>query len=118
MDADFYDPQTNIEELSSIASKMISAALEARRALGPGVLESAHEPCLLYGMQKRGIDVESRIVLPLCYDGKIIGAGCRIDMMAERRVIVELKAVGKPMPVHEAQILSCLKLSGKQIGFC
>jgi GxxExxY protein len=112
----FYDYPTSVAELNSITEGIIGAAIQVHRTLGPGLLESAYEACLSYELHKRGLVVESQIVLPIFYDGNIIDAGYRIDMLVERQVIVELKAIERLIPVHEAQIISYLKLSGKKIG--
>lgn len=115
--AAFFDEYpSNIVELNSITDRIIGAALVVHKALGPGLLESAYESCLLYELRKRGIKVVSQVTLPLVYDGKIIDAGYQIDMLVERMVIVELKSVERLVPVHEAQILSYMRLSKKKIG--
>jgi GxxExxY protein len=99
-----------------ISGKVIEAAMRAHSALGPGLLESAYEACLLHELRKLGFKVLSQLTLPLHYDGLAIDAGYRIDFMVEDRVIVELKAVEKILPIHGAQIISYLKLSNKQLG--
>jgi GxxExxY protein len=103
-------------DINQISGKVIEAAMRVHSALGPGLLESAYEACLLHELRKRGFKVLSQLTLPLHYDGLAIDAGYRIDIMVEDRVIVELKAVEKILPIHEAQIISYLKLSNKQLG--
>jgi len=103
-------------DINQISGKIIEAAMRVHSALGPGLLESAYEACLLHELRKLGLMVLSQVTLPLHYDGLSIDAGYRIDLMVEDSVIVELKAVEKILPIHEAQILSYLKISNKQVG--
>jgi GxxExxY protein len=103
-------------ELNEISEKIIGAAIQVHRTLGPGLLEGAYEACLKYELEKQGIKVLSQVGLPLFYDGMKIDLGYRLDLLVEDAVIVELKAVNKITPVHEAQLLSYLKLSGKSLG--
>ncbi len=90
--------------------------MKVHSTLGPGLLESAYEACLIYELRKRGVKVESQMPLPVLYDGVRIDAGYRIDLMVDDAVIVELKTVERLLPVHQAQLLSHLKLSGKRAG--
>ena len=103
-------------ELNVISEKIIGAAMQVHRTLGPGLLESAYEACLKYELEKRGLKVLAQVGLPVIYDGMKINLGYRLDLLVEDSVIVELKAVNKITPVHEAQLLSYLKLSGKRLG--
>ena len=102
--------------LDSITGIIIDAAMKVHSALGPGLLESAYEACLKYELSKRNLVVESQVILPVFYDGIRIDAGYRIDLLVENEIILELKAVEKIIPIHEAQLLSYLKLSNKQVG--
>ena len=102
--------------LDSITGIIIDAAMKVHSALGPGLLESAYEACLKYELSKRNLVVESQVILPVFYDGIRIDAGYRIDLLVENEIIIELKAVEKIIPIHEAQLLSYLKLSNKQVG--
>ena len=86
------------------------------RALGPGLLESTYEGCLLHELAERELYTERQKALPVVYKGFHIDCGYRIDLLVEREVIVELKAVARIEPIHEAQLLSYLKLSGCHIG--
>ncbi|MDP2875279.1 MAG: GxxExxY protein [Holophaga sp.] len=104
-------------EDESIATVIIDAAIKVHRVLGPGLLESVYEACLSHELKKRGLKVLTQISLPVHYEDIEIESGLRIDMLVENRVIVELKAVEKVLPVHEAQLLSYLKLARKQVGF-
>jgi len=103
----------NINEYSGA---VVDAAMKVHTALGPGLLESAYEACLKHELNKRGIKVLSQVTLPVVYDGEVIDAGYRLDLLVEDAVIVEVKAVEKVHPLHEAQLLSYLKLSGKKVG--
>jgi GxxExxY protein len=89
-------------ELNVISEKIIGAAMQVHRTLGPGLLESAYEACLKYELEKRGFKVLSQVGLPVIYDGMKIDLGYRLDLLVEDSVIVGLKAVNKITPVHEA----------------
>jgi GxxExxY protein len=99
-----------------VTGTIIDAAFKVHTALGPGLLESAYEACLQHELQKRNIEVASQVLLPVTYDGITVDLGYRVDLLVENLVVVELKAVEKLHPVHKAQLLSYLKLSGKQLG--
>ncbi|NJD51404.1 MAG: GxxExxY protein [Candidatus Methanoperedens sp.] len=103
-------------ELNEISEKIIGAAIQVHRTLGPGLLESTYEACLKYELEKRGLKVLSQVGLPVIYDGIKIDLGYRLDLLIEDAVIIELKAVTTVTPLHEAQLLSYLKLSGKHLG--
>jgi GxxExxY protein len=103
-------------EINQVSGAIINAAMKVHSALGPGLLESAYEACLIYELRKGGFNVKSQVPLPVLYDGVKIDAGYRIDLLVEDVVIVELKTVERIMPVHQAQLLSYLKLSGKRAG--
>lgn len=100
-------------ELSRI---VLDAAFQVHSALGPGLLESAYEKRLAYELGKQGISTSSQVELPIIYDSKRIDAGYRIDMLVENLVIIELKAVERLLPIHEAQLLSYLRLAKKRLG--
>lgn len=104
------------DEFSEISGAIICAAIAVHRALGPGLLESTYEACLAYELDQRGLHVERQRELPVRYRGVHLDCGYRIDLLVENSVIVELKAVEKIDPIHEAQLLSYLKLSGIKIG--
>lgn len=103
-------------KVNEVTEQIIGAAIQVHRALGPGLLESAYEACLVHELADRGLSVERRKALPVTYGGAHIECGYRIDLLVEREVIVELKAVAHLQPVHEAQLLSYLKLSGRHVG--
>jgi GxxExxY protein len=84
--------------------------------LGPGLLESSYDACLTHELRKRGFRVDSQLGLPVIYDGEKLDLGYRIDLLVENLIIVEVKCVEAIHPVHEAQLLSYLRLSGKNVG--
>jgi GxxExxY protein len=102
--------------MNQLTQKIIGAAIEVHRHLGPGLLESTYEACLAHELQLCGLAVERQKPLPIIYKSVRLEHGYRLDMLVERQVIVELKVVEQFTPVHEAQILSYLKLSGMPIG--
>ncbi len=106
----------NTSEINAISRVIVDAAMKVHSALGPGLLESAYEACLRHELSKRGVTVASQVLLPVQYDGVAIDAGYRIDLLVEDAVVIELKAVEKVVPIHEAQLLTYLKLSGKKLG--
>lgn len=89
-------------ELNEISGKIIECAMKVHTALGPGLLESAYEACLLHELVKERLGVESQVTLPIIYDGVKIDAGYRLDLLVEDAIIVELKAVERLLPIHEA----------------
>ena len=99
-----------------LTGKIIEAAMRVHTALGPGLLESAYEKCLLFELHRRDLRAISQVELPVVYEGVKIDAGYRIDLLVDDTVIVELKAVDKLLPIHQAQLLCYLKLSGKPVG--
>ena len=103
-------------DINIISGMIIEAAMKVHSALGPGLLESTYEACLLHELRKMGLKAVSQMILPVEYDGVNIDAGYRIDCLVEDLVIVELKAVEKMVPLYEAQLLTYLKLSKKALG--
>lgn len=102
--------------VNEITRSIIGAAMKVHSALGPGLLESAYEACLLFELHDAGLKAESQVPLPVIYKGVRIDLGYRLDLVVEDSVIVELKTVEAIEPVHQAQLLSYLKLSGKHVG--
>ena len=107
---------TEKEDLSSVSGKVIGAAIEIHQALGVGLLESAYEACLLYKLRLRKLKVESQKAMPVVYKDVMLDCGYRLDLVVEDQVIVEIKSVSSLTPIHEAQLLSYLKLSNYKIG--
>jgi len=106
----------DVARLERAAGQVVDASLRVHSELGPGLLESAYEACLAYELRERGLEVISQLPLPVTYRGVRLEVGYRIDLLVGGGVVVELKAVAKLLPVHEAQLLSYLKLSGHRIG--
>jgi GxxExxY protein len=102
--------------INIVSGQIVDAAMKIHTALGPGLLESAYQGCILHELRKREFSVESQVILPVMYDGMLIDSGYRIDLLVENVVIVELKAIEKLLPIHKAQLLTYLKLSGKKLG--
>ena len=101
---------------NKITETIIGGAIAVHRVIGPGLLESAYEACLAYELVDRGLSVERQKALPVKYRGVNLDCGYRIDLLVERIIIIELKAVEKIDPIHKAQLLSYLKLSGCKLG--
>lgn len=97
---------------NKLTEQIIGAAIEVHRTLGPGLLESTYHKCLAYELRESGLEIESEKELPVVYKGVRLECGYRIDLLVERTVLVELKAVQELNPIHEAQLLSYLRLSG------
>ena len=102
--------------INRITGAVVGAAMKVHSHLGPGLLESAYEACLAHELRKQGFAVAQQVGLPVIYDGEKIDLGYRIDLVVENRVIVEIKCVEAINPVHQAQLLSYLRLSGRGIG--
>ena len=103
-------------DINELSSKIIGAAIEVHKALGPGLLESAYEECLCHELSLRGMSFESQKPLPILYKGKRLDCGYRLDMVVEKAIILELKSCEKIEPIHKAQLLTYLKLSGLKLG--
>ena len=99
-----------------LTEAIIGGAIEVHRELGPGLLESAYEECLCHELQLRGLAFQRQVDLPVVYKGIRLDCGYRADLVVEDRVVLELKTVEKIMPVHEAQLLTYLRLSAKRVG--
>ncbi len=99
-----------------ITEKIIGAAIEVHRILGPGLLESAYEECLNYELANSGLSLQRQIILPLVYKEARLDAGYRIDLLVENKIILELKAVESINDIHRAQLITYLKLSGCSVG--
>jgi GxxExxY protein len=102
---------------NEVGDALLGAVMKVHSVLGPGLLESAYETCLVHELGQRGLDVKRQVALPLIYDGIKLDAGYRLDLLINDRIIVELKSVDKFLPIHTAQLLSYLKLSGLKLGY-
>jgi GxxExxY protein len=107
---------SSLARLNRLTRQVIGAAIEVHRHLGPGLLESAYETCLAYELEDRGLSYERQRALPLVYKEIRLDQGYRADLLVEQQVVVEVKAVERLAPVHEAQVLSYLKLSECTVG--
>src|SRR5579871_3783012 len=96
---------------------VIGAAIEVHRGLGPGLLESAYEECLCHELHLRGISFERQVPLPVEYKGIKLDCGYRMDVVVENAVVLELKCVERVLPVHQAQLMTYLKITQKPVGF-
>jgi GxxExxY protein len=99
-----------------LTNQIIGAAIEVHREVGPGLLESAYEECLCHELKLRGLSFARQVPLPLAYKGVSLDCGYRIDLVVADSVILELKCLEHILPVHEAQLLTYLKLLHKQVG--
>jgi GxxExxY protein len=105
-----------IEQINQVTEKIIGAAINVHRTLGPGLLESAYEACLAFELVEAGFKVEQQKPIPVIYKAVKLDCGYRLDLLVNDTVIVEVKSVDQLMPIHKAQLLSYLKLSGCKIG--
>lgn len=104
------------DDINTLTKRIIGGAIQVHRELGPGLLESTYQACLELELRTRGLHVESQVAIPLTYKGEELGTGYRLDLLVERSVVVEVKSVEHFEPVHIAQVLSYLKLSGHKVG--
>ncbi len=103
--------------LEDLTDQVIGAAIEVHKVLGPGLMESAYEECLCHELHLRGISFERQVSLPVEYKGIKLDCGYRIDVVIENAVVLELKCVERVLPVHQAQLLTYLKIFHKPVGF-
>ena len=102
--------------VNRVSGAVVDAALKVHSVLGPGLLESVYAACLAHELTRRGYRVDKELGLPVVYEGEKLDLGYRVDLLVENLVIVEVKCVEAIHPVHEAQLLSYLRLSGKNVG--
>jgi GxxExxY protein len=105
------------QEEELIAASIVDAAIKVHAALGPGLLESVYETCLAHELEERGHRVNRQVVLPIHYDTLTLDAGLRLDLVVDGLAVLELKSVEHLLPVHHAQLLTYLRLSGLRLGF-
>jgi GxxExxY protein len=103
-------------EINSVTAEIVDSAIRVHSALGPGLLESAYKVCLAYELRTRAFEVSTEVAVPVRYRGVELDAGYRLDLLVNDSVIVEAKAVNKVHPVHQAQLLSHLRLCDKRVG--
>lgn len=106
-----------MKSIDEIAALIVDSSYQVHKELGPGLLESAYEACLAHELTKRRLKIERQKEQPVIYDGIKIDVGYRIDLLVENSIIIELKAVEFIIPIHQAQLMTYLKLSGKTLGF-
>jgi GxxExxY protein len=99
-----------------LTSEIVGAAIEVHRALGPGLLESAYEECLCRELELRQIQFQRQVALPVSYRGLQLDCGYRLDLVVEEKVVLEIKAVDSLAPIHQAQLMTYLRLSGLRAG--
>ena len=104
------------DALNRRTGAVVDSAIRVHSRLGPGLLESAYEVCLAYELRNRGYTILTQFPIPVVYDGVSVEAGYRADILVDDEVIVEVKAVSKLLPIHEAQLLSYLRLAGRRVG--
>jgi len=103
-------------EINEVSGQIVDAAIRVHRKLGPGLLESAYQACLQFELRRRGLAVEQEVPQAIEYDEVTIDVGYRLDLLVEQCVVVEIKAVQQLLPIHEAQLLSYLKLGDYRLG--
>ena len=108
--------ETTSPEIERVAHEIVDAAFKIHSKLGPGLLESAYQAFMVYELRKRGLRVDEEVPLPVTYEEVRLDLGYRIDLIVNDCVLVELKSVEKLHPIHEAQLLTYLKLTGKRVG--
>ncbi len=104
------------DELERLAKMSVDAAFKVHTALGPGLLESVYEACMAYELRKAGLRVDRQVDLPIVYDGQELDEGFRLDLLVEGKLIVELKAAEKMVPLYLAQTMTYLKLTKRRFG--
>jgi len=109
-------PQPIPDETNRIARMAVDAAFAVHFQLGPGLLESVYELCLVYELKKRGLATDEQILVPVCYDGVQLNTGFRLNLLVEKCLVIEIKAVETLLPVHTAQVLTYLKLAGHRLA--
>ena len=102
--------------INDVSGQIVDASIRVHSVLGPGLLEAAYQLCLTHELRKRGLDVRREVITPIRYDGVTLKVGYRIDLLVEGAVVVETKSVAKLVPIHEAQLLSHLRLGDYRLG--
>jgi len=103
-------------DINKLSSKIIGAAIEVHKTLGPGLLESAYEECLCHELNRNKLSFERQKALPVVYKGKRLDCGYKLDIVVENTIVLELKSCEQIEPIHKAQLLTYLKLSGLKVG--
>jgi GxxExxY protein len=105
-----------LNDINNLTSQVIGAAIDVHRTIGPGLLESVYEECLCYELGLRKIDYDRQVSIPVVYKDVKLECGYRLDILVEKSIILEVKSCDSLMPIHEAQLLTYLKLTGIKIG--
>lgn len=103
-------------EQEHLTESIIGAAIDVHRELGPGLLESAYEECLCHELHLRGLRFQRQVELPVTYKGLKLDCGYKLDIVVEEQIVLELKSIEQILPIHQAQLLTYLRLSGKRLG--
>ena len=106
-----------MSKIEIIAKSVVDSAIKVHKALGPGLLESVYQKCLAYELRQKGFDVKTEIPVPIEYGEVTLDTGFRLDMRIDNQIIIENKTVEKLLPIHKAQLITYLKLTGIRIGF-
>ncbi|MBC8403314.1 MAG: GxxExxY protein [Candidatus Marinimicrobia bacterium] len=104
-------------KLNEIGTKIVDAAYQVHKELGPGLLESVYEECLIYELNEKKLAVDKQVIVPISYRGKPLNSHLRIDLLVDDSVVIELKAVDTLLPIHESQLLTYLHLAQKRLGY-
>ena len=103
-------------QINNLTGQIVDAAMKVHSVLGPGLLEAAYQACLAHELAKRGVAIQREVLVPVRYDGIVLGVAYRIDLLVEESVVVEIKSVAKIVQIHEGQLLSQLKLGDYRVG--
>ena len=106
----------NKEWYNNISESIIGAAIEVHRELGPGLLESVYEACMVKELVKRGLRVQSQVEFHVFYNGEVVDYSFLVDLLVENHIIVELKSIDQLLPIHEVQLLTYLRLANEKLG--
>ncbi len=105
------------DEIEQLAASIVDSAFKVHTTLGPGLLESVYQACMVREFESRKISVQQQVAVPIVYGGMRLESGLRLDLLVQDRIVLELKAVAKLLPVYDAQLLTYLKLANKELGF-
>ena len=111
-----FDADPGVEYLNKLTERIIGCAIEVHKGIGPGLLESAYEECLCYELSQAGLSFERQVSLPVIYKQVKLDCGYRLDIVVESQIIIEVKAVDQIISIHEAQLLSYLRMLNKRLG--
>ena len=102
--------------MEKLAKEAVNAAFRVHNSLGPGLLESVYEACLAYEIRKQGIEVQTQVAFPVVYEQVRLEAGLRIDILVAEKLIIEVKAIDMLLPIHDAQLITYLRLTNRRLG--